>query len=92
MSERAANHALRKTVSRGTTAIRIWVPLAAAVATLLAMNAHLVYVAIISQPPCVAHLRPGEGPPTAGLFAAAQSSCVPPRASVQAAPPDGEMP
>ena len=36
-------------------------------------NAHLVYVAIASQPDCVAHLKdPGSAP---GQFRAAKSSC-----------------
>jgi len=55
------------------TMIRIWLPLALAAAAVLAANAHLIYVATKSQPPCVAHLQQGEG--RAGQFSAAQSSC-----------------
>ena len=45
------------------------------VATLAALvigaNAHLLYVATVSQPDCVAHLKPGES----GGFAAARPAC-----------------
>jgi hypothetical protein len=48
---------------------------AVAVAAVIAANAHLIYVAIASQPDCVTHVRPGE---RAGRqFSAAQSSCSP---------------
>ena len=59
------------------TTTRIWLLLAAAVAAVLAANAHLIYVATRSQPPCVPHLKQGEGDATRGLFSAAQSSCSP---------------
>lgn len=39
----------------------------------LAANAHLLYVALQSQPDCVAHGKPGEATP--GQFSAAKSSC-----------------
>ena len=42
-----------------------------------AANAQLVYVAISSQPACVAHLRLGEKGNESGLFSAALSSCLP---------------
>lgn len=42
------------------------------VGVLLAANAHLVYVAFVSQPDCVAHLK-GEG--EHGTFRAAKSAC-----------------
>lgn len=51
----------------------IWLLVGAGLLALLGANAHLVYVAVTSQPDCVAHLRPGTG---AGL-GAAQSSCTP---------------
>ena len=44
---------------------------------LLIANSHLVYMAITSQPECVAHLRQGEGAPGQGKFSAASSSCTP---------------
>lgn len=40
-------------------------------------NWHLVYVAITSEPACVAHIRQGEGTAQPGRFSAAQSSCSP---------------
>ena len=42
---------------------------------LAAANAHLLYVAVTSQPECVAHVRHGEG--NASSFSAAVSSCSP---------------
>jgi hypothetical protein len=42
---------------------------------LVVANGHLVYVAMTSQPDCVAHLRPGSSDVKQGLFSAAQSSC-----------------
>lgn len=39
----------------------------------LAANAHLLYVALQSQPDCVAHAKAGEA--MAGQFSAAKSSC-----------------
>ena len=36
-------------------------------------NAHLLYVAVTSQPDCVAHVRQGDGRP--GQFAVAKSAC-----------------
>ncbi|WP_065754029.1 hypothetical protein [Bradyrhizobium paxllaeri] len=62
---------------RARPMIGLWVVLAAAVAVLVAANAHLVYVAIMSQPACVAHLRQGEGDAARGRFSAAKSSCSP---------------
>ena len=55
----------------------LWLLSAVGVAAILAANAHLVYVAITSQPACVAHSRTGEGNAERGQFSAAQSSCSP---------------
>jgi uncharacterized membrane protein len=66
--------------ARPRTAIRLWLLLAVAVAVVVAANAHLVYVAIMSQPACLAHLKQGEGDASRGLFSAAESSCSPPTA------------
>jgi hypothetical protein len=41
-----------------------------------AANAHLLYVAVTSQPDCVAHARPGDASPT-GSYRAAKSACSP---------------
>jgi len=55
----------------------LWLLSAVGVAAILAANAHLVYVAITSQPACVAHLRTGDGSAERNQFSAAQSSCSP---------------
>lgn len=57
-----------------------WVLLAIAAVVFIAANAHLVYVATMSQPACLTHLKQGEGDAARGLFSAAQSSCSPPAA------------
>lgn len=46
-----------------------------ALVVVLLANAHLVYVAISSQPRCVAHAKAGEHPASPGVFSAAQPSC-----------------
>jgi anti-sigma-K factor RskA len=66
------------TDKRPRTRTRIWLLLAIAVAAVLTANVRLIYVATMSQPPCVAHLRQGEGDAARGLFSAAQSSCSSP--------------
>jgi hypothetical protein len=40
-------------------------------------NAHLVYVAVTSQPDCVAHIQASETPAPKGSFSAAKSACTP---------------
>ena len=57
--------------------LRLWLAIGLAVLGLLAANAHLVYVSMVSQPACMAHVRAGEGTAGSGLFSAAQSSCQP---------------
>jgi hypothetical protein len=53
----------------------IWLLVATGLLLLAGANAHLVYVALRSQPACVAHLKPGE----AGGLSAARSACTPSR-------------
>ena len=54
----------------------LWLALGAGL--LLIANSLLVYVAVTSQPECVAHVRQGEGGAAKdGRFAAARSSCTP---------------
>lgn len=53
----------------------VWLLVGFGLLLLAAANWHLVYVAITSQPDCVAHVRQGEG--TQGRFSAARSSCSP---------------
>lgn len=45
----------------------------AAATLFVGANIHLVYVAIASQPECVAHAKAGEADP--GAFSAAKSAC-----------------
>ena len=59
---------------RTRPSIRIWLLVALAIAVVLAANAHLIYVATMSEPACVDHLRPGEAR-TTRQFIAAESSC-----------------
>ncbi len=42
-----------------------------------AANAHLVYVAMRSQPDCVTHVKPGHSTNAAAGFSAAKSACTP---------------
>ncbi len=49
----------------------------AMIGVVLIANAHLVYMAVVSQPDCVAHMRRGEVVPERGQFSAAKSSCTP---------------
>jgi hypothetical protein len=55
----------------------LWLAVGAALLLLLIANSHLVYVAVMSQPECVAHVRQGEGSAKDGKFSAARSSCTP---------------
>lgn len=50
----------------------IWLAVIAGVLALLAANAHLVYVAVTSQPDCVAHSKTTG---TGGSYMAAKSAC-----------------
>lgn len=52
----------------------IWLAAAALIA-LLAANAHLIYVASMSQPDCVAHAKADGTVPKGGAYGAAKSSC-----------------
>jgi hypothetical protein len=59
------------------TKVVLWTAIGAGLLLVLIANSHLVYVAIMSQPECVAHVRPGEGSAKDGKFGAARSSCTP---------------
>lgn len=48
---------------------------AAGIALLVLANAHFVYVAVGSQPECVAHLKAGDAAAGSALFSAAKPSC-----------------
>ena len=55
----------------------VWTAVCAGLLLVLIANSHLVYLAVTSQPECVAHVRQGEGSPADGKFSAARSSCTP---------------
>ncbi|MDE2377917.1 hypothetical protein [Bradyrhizobium sp.] len=57
------------------TRTTVWIGVAAVLLLVLGANAHLVYVAVRSQPSCVVHVRQGEIAKGAGSFSAAQSAC-----------------
>ena len=65
---------------RARPVIGLWVLLAVAAVVFITANVHLIYVAIMSQPACLTHLKQGEGDASRGLFSAAESSCSPPTA------------
>jgi hypothetical protein len=64
-------------IRRVKTKPLVWVAIGAGLLLVLIANSHLVYVAIVSQPECVAHVRQGEGSAKDGRFSAARSSCTP---------------
>ncbi len=65
--------------------VMIWILVAAGLALVIGANAHLVYVAVTSQPDCVDHVRVGDakrgdaekGDAEKGSFRAAKSACSP---------------
>jgi hypothetical protein len=63
----------------------LWLTVAAGLALVATANVHLVYVAVMSQPDCVAHLRSGDGVARKGTFGAAGSACAPPGSGGEAA-------
>jgi hypothetical protein len=64
-------------VRRDRTRLLVWAAIGVGLLLLLIANSHLVYMAIVSQPDCVAHIRQGEGAAKDGKFSAARSSCTP---------------
>lgn len=62
---------------RSKTRLLLWGMIGAGLLLLVIANSHLVYMAVMSQPDCVAHVRLGEGDPGQGKFSAARSSCTP---------------
>lgn len=58
-----------------TNKAAIWLIVAGGLLLVVGANAHLLYVAVTSQPGCVAHLRAGEGDAEGKSFSAAQSDC-----------------
>lgn len=68
MTGTVASHSAWKTRSL------VWLSVSLGLIVLVAANAHLVYVAVSTQPDCVAHVRHGQGNGTTS-FSAATSSC-----------------
>ena len=63
---------------RSGTSMWMHVLVAAGLALVIGANWHLVYVAVTSQPDCVAHVRPGTGEAArTTVFSAAKSACSP---------------
>ncbi|MEJ6847820.1 hypothetical protein [Sinorhizobium fredii] len=62
---------MKAATQRSRSALVWWI--LAVVAVFLGANAHLLYVAIDSDPGCVAHLKGMEAAP--GQYRAAKSSC-----------------
>ena len=60
-----------------------WLIVGAGLLLVIGANAHLVYVAVTSQPDCVVHVRPGDSDAQGGSFSAAQSSCSPQQAGAE---------
>jgi hypothetical protein len=66
------------TTGRFSTRAVVWTSIGAGLLLVLIANSHLVYMALVSQPDCVAHIRQGDGASKDGNFSAARSSCTPP--------------
>jgi len=65
------------TAKQSRTRTILWLAVGAGLVLVLIANSHLVYMAFVSQPDCVAHVRQGEGSAKDGRFSAARSSCTP---------------
>jgi len=65
------------TRKRLTSRAAIGLTVAALVLHLGAANAHLVYMAVTSEPDCVAHLGQGDAGMQSGSFRGAKSACSP---------------
>lgn len=63
--------------SRTMGTIVLWLILMAGAGLVTLGNVHLVYVAFVSQPDCVDHVKRGGGAAAQGQFSAASSSCTP---------------
>ena len=55
----------------------VWLMVGGGLLALAAANAHLLYVAVASQPDCVAHRRAGDASSAPRPYSAAASSCSP---------------
>ncbi len=61
--------------ARRASTVLVATLIAAGALLLVLANTHLVYVALTSQPGCVAHLKSGEAAAGKGEFRAAKSAC-----------------
>jgi hypothetical protein len=61
--------------SRFTNRKAIWLGVAVLLLLVIGANSHLVYMAVTTQPECVAHQILGTDDAAAGSFSAAQSAC-----------------
>ena len=57
--------------------LAVWALVGGGLLLVAAANAHLVYVAMRSQPDCVDHVRPGQAGRDEARFSAAKSACAP---------------
>jgi len=71
------NYAMPPTPQQKRPLAGLWLLTALVIAVILGANAHLIYVAVSSQPACVTHVRQGEGSADRGRFSAAESACSP---------------
>ncbi|MDB5568062.1 MAG: hypothetical protein JWP84_4628 [Tardiphaga sp.] len=55
----------------------MWLMISAGLLLVLLANAHLVYMAVTSQPECIDHIKRGATVAESGKFSAASSSCTP---------------
>ena len=62
---------------RLSTRALVWLSVAAGLLLIALANAHLVYVAVSSQPDCIDHVKRGVAVAAPGKFSAASSSCTP---------------
>ena len=62
---------------RLSTRALVWLSVAAGLLLIALANAHLVYVAVSSQPDCIDHVKRGVAVAAPGTFSAASSSCTP---------------
>lgn len=68
---------IQTTVKPAKPKIMLWLLIGAGLLLVLLANSHLVYVAFVSQPDCVPHVRQGELGSEGGMFSAAKSACTP---------------
>lgn len=62
--------------ARSTCHFAIWALVGAGLVVFFGANAHLVYVALRSQPECVEHAKPGLTGGETGRYSAAKSACA----------------